>query len=112
MVIKRFFALALILALCACSSVTAEFKPPVGFLVSSYKAPLTIKAENIKIGRAQQRKYITSFFWLPIGIMPPVSTTSGFNKPGMGEYADYEYFSILGGMFQFVSVIPYNGQEK
>ena len=30
----------------------------------------------------------------------------------MGEYADYEYFSILGGMFQFVSVIPYNGQEK
>ena len=110
MAIKYFFSLALIFTLCACSSVTAEFKPPVGFLVSSYKAPLTIKAENIKIGRAQPRKYITSFLWLPIGIMPPFSATSGFNEPEIGEYADYEYFSILGGMFQFVSIIPY--EEK
>ena len=49
---------------------------------------------------------------MPIGIAPTLSTTSGFNKPEMGVHADYEYFSILGGMFQFVSVIPYNGQEK
>jgi len=112
MAIKRFFALALILALCGCTRLTAEFEPPVGFLVSSYKAPLTIKAENIKIGRAQQRKYLTSFFWVPIGITPTLSTTSGFNKPEMGVYADYEYFSIFGGMFQFVSIIPYGEQEK
>lgn len=111
MAIKRFFALALILTLCACSSVTAEFKPPVGFLVSSYKAPLTIKTENVKIERAQPRQYITSFFWIPIGI-PSISTTNGFSKPEMGVYADYEYFSILGGLFQSVSIIPYNEQKK
>lgn len=29
----------------------------------------------------------------------------------MGEYADYEYFSILGGMFQLVSIIPYEEKQ-
>lgn len=111
MAIKRFFAFALILTLCGCSSVTAEFKPPVGFLVSSYRAPLTTKADNIKIGRAQQKRYITSFFWIPIGI-PSVSITDGFNKPASGVYADYEYFSVLGGMFQSVKVVTYSEKKN
>ena len=108
MATKRTFALGLVLTLCGCTSVTAEFKPPTGFLVSSYKAPLTIKADNIKIGRVRQRKYVTSFLWIPLGF-PSIAVTDGFNsRPGAAVYADYEYFSVFGGLFQSVSVVTYD----
>ncbi len=112
MAIKRILLIfSLIFEVSGCSGATAEFKPPEGFFISSYTAPLTTKVKDVKIGKAKSKRYVTSFFWIPF-FSPSISITEGFNKPDENVYADYEYFSILGGMFKFVDVVTYKEQKN
>lgn len=90
-----------------CSQFNAEFKPPSGMIVTAVKAPLSVKIPDKKIGNPQKRSYLTSFFWIPM-VIPSVAFTDTGSDGINGSYADYEYSSILFGMFQSVSIITYD----
>ena len=99
-------AVGLVLALSGCCS-QMPFMPPKGLLYTHYKAPLSLKADHVKISRPQSEKYVTSFLWIPMAV-PPLSVSKPQDDTLSGTYAEYEYFSVFFGIFKRVKVTTYN----
>lgn len=102
---KGIVAAGLALALNGCCA-EAPFMPPKGLLFTHYKAPLSLKADHIEIGRPRSEKYVTSFLWIPM-VVPPLSVSKPQDDTFSGAYAEYEYFSVFFGIFKRVKVTTY-----
>ena len=76
-----------------------------GFFVTRVKAPLSTQIPKKEIGVPQRKTYSTKFLWIPF-ITPSVSITD-YGASLNGNYADYEYFSLLFGIYQSVDIITY-----
>jgi hypothetical protein len=91
-------------------SYKAPVMPPPGFIFSEIKAPLTYdyhetQATPPKVGRATSRYFC--LFYRPLSIAWEKSSVADAARNGgiqEVEYADYEFFNVLGVYSEFTVV--------
>lgn len=91
--------IALFVGLTGCAPIQAGVVPPPGMIMTDYKAPLSNSNQGITVGGKVGTAEVQQYVW--IVSTGDCSVETAAKNAGITKimYADYHYFSVLGGVY-------------